>query len=85
MGIRIYLSYFAFIYNLITFWMILKMNQDQSASLGYVLIFQVFWFLALVILAFILITHIKEKKYLFDIILIFFSTPFPLIIYMLFQ
>lgn len=59
------------------------MNSDQSASLGYLFIFPIFWIVAGIILIFsIKLNKIKIKGFL-DNLILSFSTPLPLFIFLL--
>jgi hypothetical protein len=73
---------FSITYTLITLAFISNIYQDQSATLGYIFIFPVFWIIA----AIALILLFKFKKVNIsswrDSILVFFSTPVPVIIFL---
>ena len=73
---------FAIIYNIITVIFILNMMNDQSGSLGYVIIFfPIFWIISGVILFLFKWKKLINFEGISDKILLFFSTPFALILF----
>ncbi len=77
------LIYFV-VYWAVTFAMIYGMNSDQSGSIGYVIFyFPVFWAVAGILL-FLMIKLMKIPINNFGrMIIVFLSTPLPLIMYLL--
>ncbi len=71
---------FCIVYNIITFYFISNIQQDQSSSLGYVIIFPLFWIIAGIILGVLFWLKKASLITLWDKLLLFFSTPFPLLI-----
>lgn len=72
---------FAIAYSAITLYFISGMLRDQSASLGYVILFPVFWAIAGLLLG--LLFWLKKVKIqtLADKITLGFSTPIPLVVF----
>lgn len=69
---------FTIIFYIVTFVIIKNMLNDQSASLGYVLIvFPIFWGFSLIVLISLLIAYRKNNKQTIDWILIGLCTPIP--------
>ena len=76
---------FAVIYSIITGVFILNISNDQSSSLGYVLIyFPVFWIISGIILFLLFKQKIVNFVGITDKILFFFSTPLALILFYFF-
>lgn len=76
---------FAFIYNIITGIFIYNIFQDQSSSLGYVILFfPVFWVISAIILFLLYWKKVIDFKGIINKILLFFSTPFALILFQFF-
>lgn len=71
---------FCIVYNIITFYFISNIQQDQSASLGYVVIFPVFWIISGIILGVLFWLKKASLKTFWDKLLLFLSTPFALLI-----
>ena len=72
---------FSIVFYIVTFFIIAKMLQDQSASLGFVLIvFPAFWIIAIILLVALLIVYRKTKKTILDWVLILLCTPIPTIL-----
>jgi hypothetical protein len=71
---------FCIVYNIITLYFISDIQRDQSASLGYVFIFPVFWIIAGIILGVLFWIKKARLNTLWDKLLLFFSTPFALLI-----
>lgn len=72
---------FAVIYNIITAILVLNMLKDQSASLGYMLIFfPVFWIISAIILFLLNRKKIIDFQGITNKILFIFSTPFALLL-----
>ena len=72
---------FAIIFYIVTLIIIKNMLNDQSDSLGYVLIvFPVFWGFSLIILISLLIANRKIKKKSIDWFLIILCTPLPTLV-----
>ncbi len=73
---------FAVIYSIITGVFILNIYNDQSSSLGYVLIyFPIFWIISGIILFLLFKQKIVNFLGITDKILFFFSTPLALILF----
>ncbi len=76
-----FLIVFAFFYTAITLFFINDLNSNQSASLGYLFIFPIFWVVAGIILILsIKFNYIKIKGTL-DKLILSFSTPLPFFIF----
>ena len=71
---------FFLLYNGITLYFISDINRDQSASLGYVFIFLVFWIIGAIVLGLLFLFKKATLKTLWDKLLLFFSTPIPLLL-----
>ena len=71
---------FCIAYNIITLYFISDIQRDQSASLGYVFIFPVFWIIAGIILGLLFWFKRIRLSTIWDKILLFFSTPLALLI-----
>jgi len=71
---------FFILYNIITLAFISNIQQDQSASLGYVFIFPVFWIIAGIVLSLLFRSKRATLKTFWDKFLLFFSTPIPLLL-----
>lgn len=72
---------FAVIYNIITAFLLTDMLNNQSGSLGYVLIlFPTFWVISGIILFIIKKRKIVDFKGIINKIFLFFSTPLALIL-----
>ena len=79
------LLFYFIAYNLVTIYFISEMYRDQSASLGYVLLFPIFWGIAGVILGILLWRKKIKISSWVDKILIACSTPIPVFILLAFQ
>jgi len=71
---------FAIVYTIITISFINNIQQDQSASLGYVFIFPVFWIIAGIILGLLFWFKKIRLQTLADRFFLLFSTPLPLLL-----
>jgi len=72
---------FATVYTLITIYFIYDIKRDESASLGYLFIFPVFWMIAGILLGLLFwLTKIKLRT-VSDKIALALSTPVPLFIF----
>ena len=72
---------YAVVYSVITLYFISEMQRDQSASLGYVLLFPIFWAIAGLLLGLLFwLTKIKIQT-IADKLAIVFSTPIPLFVF----
>ncbi|WP_152270714.1 hypothetical protein [Agriterribacter humi] len=76
---------FFLLYNGITLYFISDINRDQSSSLGYVFIFPVFWIIAAIALGLLFWFKKATLKTLWDKLLLFFSTPIPLLLVFVFS
>ncbi len=74
------LLFFFIVYSLITIYFIYDIQRDQSASLGYVFIFPVFWILAGIALGLLFWIKKIKLKSATDVFLLIFSTPIPLLL-----
>jgi hypothetical protein len=80
-----FLLIFAFFYTAITLFFINDLNNNQSASLGYLFIFPIFWIIAGIILIFSIKYNKIKIKGALDILILSFSTPIPLFIFLFFS
>ena len=72
---------YSVIYNIITGILVLNMLNNQSASLGYVLIFfPTFWLISAIILFLLFRKKVIDFKGIVNKILFFFATPFALLL-----
>jgi len=71
---------FCIVYTILTIYFISDIQRDQSASLGYVFIFPVFWIIAGIILGLLFWLKKIRLTTIWDKILLFFSTPLVLLI-----
>lgn len=75
---------YSIVYSVITLCFISEMQRDQSASLGYVLLFPIFWAIAGLLLGLLFwLTKINIQTFV-DKIAIVFSTPIPLLVFVFF-
>src|SRR4051812_33062332 len=79
------LVFYFIVYNFVTLYFISEMYRDQSASLGYVLMFPIFWIIAGIIL--IVLFRFKKIKITswLDRILVTCSTSVPVFIFLALQ
>ena len=78
---KIVLSLFGLVYSLVTIIFIYDLDRDQSASLGYVFVFPIFWVIFGVLLFFIMKKRQIRPTNLAQRLLIGISTPIPLFIF----
>src|SRR5690554_5409913 len=72
---------YSIVYSVITLYFISEMQRDQSASLGYVFLFPIFWIIAgLILVALFKLNKIKLLT-ITDKISLVFSTPIPLFVF----